>query len=176
MLFRSVSQSRYRVVEETANSISRKASTRGTKFHKHCEDYLKNLPLDFKTPIEVDAFNTFKAILNRINNIHAQEHRMYSDHLRMAGTVDCIAEFDGKLSVIDFKTASRPKDRDSIENYFMQCSAYAIMFEERYKIPVSQTVVLVSVDDHEPQCFVQKRDTYISRLLEYRDLHESKNC
>ena len=167
---------RQRVGEETANAISRKASTRGTRFHKLCEDYLKNLNLEFKTPIEVDAFNTFKPVLNRINNIHAQEHRMYSDHLRMAGTVDCIAEFDGKLSVIDFKTASRSKDKDSIENYFMQCSAYAVMFEERYKIPVSQTVVLISVDDCEPQCFVQKRDTYISRLLEYRDLHESKNC
>ena len=167
---------RQRVGEETANSISRKASTRGTKSHKHCEDYLKNLPLDFKTPIEVDAFNTFKAILNRINNIHAQEHRMYSDHLRMAGTVDCIAEFDGKLSVIDFKTASRSKQKESIENYFMQCSAYAIMFEERFKLPVSQTIVMISVDNCEPQIFLEKRDNHTKRLLEYRDFYESKNC
>lgn len=167
---------RQRVGEETANAISRKASTRGTKFHKYCENYLKNIDPEFNTPFEIEAFNAFKPLLNRINNIHVQETRMYSNHLRMAGTVDCIAEFDGKLSVIDFKTASKSKDRDSIENYFMQCSAYAVMFEELYKIPVSQTVVLISVDDEDPQCFVQKRDSYISSLLKYRDLYESKNC
>jgi genome maintenance exonuclease 1 len=167
---------RERVGNEVANKISNQASTRGTRFHKLCEDYLKNLPLDFKNPLDIECFNTFKPVLNRINNIYAQEHRMYSNHLRMAGTVDCIAEFDGKLSVIDFKTASRAKERLSIENYFMQCSAYAIMFEELYGIPVSQTVVLISVDDHEPQCFVQKRDTYVESLLAYRNLHEEKNC
>lgn len=171
-----ISEWRQRVGEEKANEITRKASNRGTKFHKHCEDYLKNLQPEFKTPIEVDAFNTFKPVLNRINNIHVQETRMYSNHLRMAGTVDCIAEFDGKLSVIDFKTASKEKQKDSIENYFMQCSAYAIMFEERFKLPVSQTVVMISVDNCDPQIFLEKRDNYTKQLLEYRDLYESKNC
>lgn len=165
---------RQRVGEEAANRISSKASGRGTRFHKLCEDYLKNKPVEYKTPLDVESFSKFKPLLHRINNIHLQETKMFSDHLRMAGTVDCIAEFDGKLSVIDFKTASKSKQEDSIENYFMQCAAYAIMFEERFNIPINRSVVMISVDDSEPQIFVKKRDDYVTRLLHYRDLHESK--
>jgi len=98
---------------------------------------------------------------------------MYSDHLRLAGTVDCVAEFDGRLSIIDFKTASKQKQKSYIENYFMQCAAYAIMFEERFDIPVSQIVVAIAVEDDEPQVFIEKRDTHVKRLIHYRDLHES---
>jgi genome maintenance exonuclease 1 len=100
---------------------------------------------------------------------------MYSDHLRIAGTVDCIGEFDGKLSVIDFKTAAKPKDRSYIENYFMQCSAYAIMFEEKFDIPISQIVIAVAVEDGDPQVFIEKRDTHVKRLLHFRDLYERKS-
>ena len=116
-----------------------------------------------------------KPQLSRIDNIYAQELRMYSDHLRIAGTVDCVAEFDGKLSVIDFKSASKPKDKSYIENYFMQCSAYAIMFEEIFKIPVSQIVIAIAVEEEDPQIFVEKRDNYVKRLLYYRDLYEKKH-
>ena len=105
--------------------------------------------------------------------MYAQELRMFSDHLRIAGTVDCVGEFDGKLSVIDFKTANRRKDPSYIENYFMQCSAYAIMFEEIFEIPVSQIVVAIAVEDDEPQVFVEKRNTHVKRLLHYRDIYES---
>lgn len=165
---------RQRVGEETANKISRQASTRGTKLHKACEDYLNNKEPTLNTPLEKELFNSFKTTLHRINNIHAQEIRMYSDHLRMAGTVDCIGEFDGRLSVIDFKTASKQKDKDSIGNYFMQCSAYAIMFEERFGIPVSQIVVAIAVEDDEPQIFLEKRDHHVKELIRYRNIYESK--
>lgn len=164
---------RKRVGNEQANEISSKASLRGTKFHKLCEQYLQNQSIEFNTPIEQHAFNTFKPVLHRINNIHLQEQKMYSDHLRIAGTVDCIAEFDGKLSVVDFKTASRLKDKTYIENYFMQCSAYAIMFEEIFKIPVPRIVVAIAVEDEEPQIFIEKRDDYVKNLLYYRNLYES---
>jgi genome maintenance exonuclease 1 len=93
----------------------------------------------------------------------------------MAGTVDCIAEFDGKLAVIDFKTASKRKDPSYIENYFMQCSAYAIMYEERFNIPINKTVVIIAVEDDEPQVFFETRDNHVKRLLEFRDIYESKN-
>lgn len=166
---------RRRVGEETANKISRAASTRGTAFHKVCENYLNNEPVNLRTPIEVERLNVFKPFLHRINNIYAQEIRMFSDHLRMAGTVDCIAEFDGKLSVIDFKTASKPKEKEHIQNYFMQCTAYSIMFEELFKIPVPRTVVLIAVDEHSPQLFLEKRDTHVEKLIYYRDLYESSN-
>ena len=164
---------RQRVGSEEANKISGKASTRGTKLHKNCEDYINNKNPVFKTPFETVLFNSIKPTLHRINNVYAQELRMFSDHLRIAGTVDCVGEFDGKLSVIDFKTANRRKDPSYIENYFMQCSAYAIMFEEIFEIPVSQIVVAIAVEDDEPQVFVEKRNTHVKRLLHYRDLYES---
>lgn len=165
---------RNRVGNEQANAISKKASLRGTKLHKACELYLDNQQPTFSTPLEKELFEQFKPILHRIDNIYVQEQRMYSDHLRVAGTVDCIAEFDGKLSVIDFKTSSKVKDKDYIENYFMQCSAYAIMFEERYKIPVSRIVVAIAVEENQPQVFVEKRDSYVKQLLSFRDLYELK--
>ena len=107
--------------------------------------------------------------------IYAQEIRMYSDHLRLAGTVDCVAKFDGKLSVIDFKTSSRSKNKEGISNYFMQCTAYAIMFEEMFGIPVSQTVVAIAVEDDAPQIFVEKRDNFVKELLYYRNSYETKH-
>lgn len=165
---------RQRVGEEKANSITRKASVRGTKLHKACEDYLGNKNPELVTPLQTEMFNNFKPVLHQINNIHAQEIRMYSDHLRMAGTVDCVAEFNGRLSIIDFKTASKRKVKDSISNYFMQCSAYAIMFEERFNIPVSQIVVAIAVEDDDPQIFLEKRDNYVEDLISYRNNYESK--
>ena len=166
---------RKRVGDEEANKISRQASSRGTRIHTLCEQYLDNKELTFKTPLDTETFNRFKPVLHRINNIYAQEIRMYSDHLRIAGTVDCVAEFDGKLSVIDFKTSKRLKNEEDIENYFMQVSGYAVMFEERFGIPVNRVVVAIAVDDQDPQVFVAKRDTYISNLLNFRDLYERKS-
>jgi len=164
---------RARVGNEEANRVSGKASARGTKLHKSCEDYINNKEPVFKTPLEAELFQRFKPVLHRINNVYAQELQMYSDHLRIAGTVDCIAEFDGKLSVIDFKTSTKFKDKSYILNYFMQCSAYAIMFEERFNIPVNRTVVAIAVEDSEPQVFIEKRDSYVKELIQYRDTYES---
>ena len=166
---------RQRVGAEEAGKISGKASTRGTKLHKACEDYINNLVPVFQTPYERDLFKRFSSTLQRIDKVYAQEIRMYSDHLRIAGTVDCVGEFDGVLSVIDFKTSAKEKDKKYIENYFMQCSAYAIMFEEQFGIPVSQTVVAIAVEDGESQVFVEKRDTHVKRLIHFRDLHERKS-
>lgn len=166
---------RKRVGNEEADRISRQASGRGTRIHKLCEDYIDNKPLEFKTLLDQELFGEFKPALHRINNVYAQELRMYSDHLRIAGTVDCIAEYDGVLSAIDFKTSKRAKNKEDIENYFMQCSAYAIMFEEQFGIPVAQIVVAIAVDDDEPQVFVERRNTYVKRLLHFRDLYESKS-
>lgn len=165
---------RQRVGEEEANRISKQASGRGTRIHTLCENYLNNEKPEFKNPLDIEMFDSFKPVLHRINNIYAQEIRMYSDHLRIAGTVDCVAEFDGKLSVIDFKTARKPKREEDIENYFMQATAYAIMFEERFGIPVGRTVIAIAVDDETPQVFVNRRDGYVERLLYYRDLYERK--
>jgi genome maintenance exonuclease 1 len=111
-------------------------------------------------------------LLDRINNIHAQEIALYSDHLRLAGRVDCIAEFDGKLSVIDFKTSGKPKKKEWITNYFAQAAAYAIMYEERTGTPINRSVILIAVEDEEPQIFIESRDNYVKDLLHARDLYE----
>jgi len=160
---------RKRVGEEEANRISKRATTRGTRVHSLCEDYLNN------KEVLIDMFDqyTFKALkpaLDRINTVHALETQLYSDHLRVAGTVDCIAEFDGKVSVIDFKTSSRPKSRDDIHSYFQQCAAYAVMFEERTGIAVSRLVIIMSVDgENEASIFVEKRDDWIGEFIEARE-------
>ncbi len=172
---KSIMEWRARVGTEEANRIASKAATRGTKLHKICEDYINNEIPVFKTPLERELFSSIKPHLHRINNVYAQELRMYSDHLRVAGTVDCIGEFDGKLSVIDFKTSNYEKQKEKIENYFMQCSGYAVMFEELFNIPVSQIVVVIAVEDGSPQVFVERRDNYIEDLIALRDQYEKKN-
>jgi genome maintenance exonuclease 1 len=164
---------RKRIGAEEAAKIGQRAAARGTKVHTYTENYLKNEPIDFGLNIFTqEIFNTFKPVLEPINNIHCQETRMFSHHLRLAGTVDCIAEYNGKLSIIDFKTASKPKKHDWIHSYFMQCAAYAIMYEELTGIPVPQLVILVAVEDEAPQVFIEKRNPWVPGLLKYRDLYE----
>jgi CRISPR/Cas system-associated exonuclease Cas4 (RecB family) len=170
---------RKRVGEEEANKISNKASTRGTKIHTLTETYLKNENVSDKidevkaSMLDVEMFNKFKPILDPISNIHCQELALYSDHLRMAGRVDCIAEYDGKRAVIDFKTSNKSKSKSYIESYFMQTAAYAIMYEERTGIPVPWLVILIAVEDDAPQVFIEKRDDWVKKLLRTRDYYEN---
>ena len=113
-----------------------------------------------------------KDLLSDIDNIRALEATLYSDHLRLGGQADCIAEYKGRLSVIDFKTSNKKKTRSQCYNYFMQCSAYAIMFEERTGIPVDQTVILMAQEDEGPAIWVEKRDEFVPKLLDARDDYE----
>ena len=152
------------------------ASVRGTKIHGLCEDYINNDELNTEkiTFVEEIIFNNMKTYINRIDNIHCVEQFLFSEHLRFAGQVDCIAEFDGRLSVIDFKTSAKLKKKSNIKNYFAQCAAYAIMFEERTGVPIDTTVIIIGVDGEDPQLFVEKRDNYTEYLLECRDLYEKE--
>jgi genome maintenance exonuclease 1 len=170
----SIMQWRKRVGEEEANKISRQASTRGTKIHLLCENYIDNEEVDISklSMLDLAMWNSFKPVLSRIDNIHAQEIALYSDHLRLAGRVDCIAEFDGKLSIIDFKTSRKPKKKEWIDNYFAQAAAYSIMYEERTGTPINRSVILIAVEDEEPQIFIERRDNYVHHLLHARDLYE----
>ena len=166
-------QWRKAVGEEEANRITRRATNRGTRYHKICENYLNNeKDIGIKTIFEKLLFDSTLPLLNRINNIHYQETKLYSDHLRLAGTVDCIAEFDGRLSVIDFKTSTREKFRDDIHSYFIQCSAYAIMYEERTGIPIDKIVIIMAVEDDKPLLFIEKLNTWVNDLLECRQTYE----
>jgi genome maintenance exonuclease 1 len=167
---------RERVGEEEANRVSRKAAFRGTRFHTMAEKYLQNELSggDFSL-MDYEMFKVAQPVLDRIDNIRAQESTLWSHHLRLAGRVDCIAEFDGKLSVIDFKTARREKDEEHIQHYYMQAAAYAIMFEERTKIPINRLVIAIVVEDGFMQVFESRRDKHVNSLLYYRDLYEAFN-
>ena len=172
----AIKEWRERVGAEEANKIVRKASRRGTRVHKICEDYINNVEIDYGEiePINHFLFKQIKPILDtRLEEVFGVECILYSDYLRVGGQVDCVGMFDGKASIIDFKTASKRKRREWIQNYFMQESAYAVMFEERCKIPVSQLVTIIAVDSDEPQLFIEKRDDYIQEFISYRDLWES---
>lgn len=161
---------RARVGEEEANRISSRAAKRGTAIHSLCEDYLYG-----KNPVpsmfDSQVFNSLVPHLDKIDNIHALESKLYSDHLQVAGTVDCIAEYEGKLSVIDFKTSRRLKSKEEIPGYFIQTCAYAIAFEERTGIPVSRLVVIMGVDDEEPLIFIEKRDRWVDQFKELREAY-----
>ena len=165
---------RDRIGPAEAAKIGARAAARGTKLHMFTEHYLQN---DLTVFNGVDLigqhfFDEFKPILSAIDNIHCLETKLYSHHLRLAGTVDCIAEYDGVLSVIDFKTASKPKRHEWIHNYFMQTSAYAIMYEELTGIPVPQLVILVAVEDSHPQVFVERRNRWTQGLIDLRNIYE----
>lgn len=166
----SIAKWRARVGEKEANRISYRSSTRGTAVHEIIEKYIDNDP-DYRlgyTPDIIASLNDVKPILDsNIDNVYAQEAPLYSNHLGVAGRVDCIAEYNGKLSIIDFKTSMKPKRKDWINNYFMQEAAYAIMFEERTGRPITQLVTIISVDGaNEPQVFVEHRDNWVRPLRE----------
>jgi CRISPR/Cas system-associated exonuclease Cas4 (RecB family) len=166
---------RSRVGEEEANRISRKACVRGTAVHTLVEKFVNNEEV-LQEGVMPDVMQNFKSLMpileSRLNNIRLQEKPLYSDHLGVAGRVDIIGEFDGKLSIVDIKTSKKKKYRSGITNYFMQEAAYAIMFEERTGIPITQLVTLMSVDYEEPLVFIEHRDDWTDSLLntieEYR--------
>ena len=151
----------------TANAISRQATGRGEDVHAIIEKYLDNDPNYAKgyLPHIVNSFKDLQPIFDsRIGKIYAQEAPLYSDHLGCAGRVDCVAEFDGQISIIDFKTSRRHKTKDKIHNYFMQESAYAIMWEERTGMPITQLVTIMTIDHYEPQVFIEHRDNWTDQL------------
>ena len=166
----SIQKWRKKVGEEEANKISARASRRGTKFHSIMESYISNQERDsfLNENVMPDmklAFNNMLPTLDRLDNVHYLETMLYSETLGLAGQVDCIAEFDGIPSVIDFKTSLKLKREDWILNYFEQCTCYSLMYEEMTGIKAKQIVVLISVDDEpEPQVFVRQRGDYIPEL------------
>ena len=153
--------------DDVANYVSRTAAMRGTKVHHMCEDYLNNEDMERhkKEFLPYALFNQLadKALCN-IDNIHAQECSLYSDKYGVAGRVDCIAEYDGVLSIIDFKTSTKTRIDSWNENYYIQGSAYAEMFQERTGINIDQVVILVVTEDGSVQEFIKNKSDYIEPL------------
>ena len=156
---------RKKVGEEAANKISRQASSRGTNVHTLCERYLNNDKLGNIMPDAKEMFHSLVPLLDKIDNIHYQEQALWSEQLGLAGRVDCIAEYDGVLSVIDFKTSKRIKTRDKILDYFWQECAYALMYEELVGTPINQLVTIMAVDNEQPLLFIEKTEDHIEGLV-----------
>ena len=161
------------VGEEKANKISGKAMARGSRYHYLQEDFINNKLTEERlkeiTPLDLMMFNQTKELTSRMGDVYMLEGSMYSDELEMAGRVDCIAEFAGKVSVIDFKTSTKVKSPSKIKGYFMQETAYAKMFEERYNIPVERIVTIIAVEETgQSQMFVEEPKNWITPLMDLR--------
>jgi len=170
---------RARVGKDKAQAKSTNSATRGTRYHKLVEDYINN-QLD-KTkyhdmPLPWFMFTKSQKVLDRINNIYLQEAALYSDVLKLAGRVDCIAEFDGVLSIIDFKTSAEKKPEKYLMDYYVQECGYACMLQELYGITVQQLVTIVATEEGEPQVSVVKpKKEYLILLQEYIQEYQNKH-
>ena len=155
---------RQSVGNDVANQIMRSAAKRGTAVHQLVEDYLNNIELSNQDVLPTALFTLLKPELDNINNIVIQEGGLYSDKWGIAGRVDCIAEYQGKLSVIDFKTSTKEKKEAWVENYFIQGSAYCEMYEEMYGQPIDQIVILIVTEEGATQTFVKNKKDYLPLL------------
>jgi genome maintenance exonuclease 1 len=157
---------RARVGAEEANRISTKASRQGNAIHALCEKYIKNEEgfLTESMPHLVEMFESILPLLDRVDNVHVTEGAMYSDELGLAGRTDLIAEFDGKLAIIDYKTSRRIKTWEMCASYFMQGAFYAHAYEERTGIPINNIVIIMAVENEEPLLFRETKDRWLEPL------------
>jgi hypothetical protein len=159
---------RKRVGVEEADKITKRATSRGTDMHTLVEHHLKNENLPTVQPLSEILFKIAKPTLNRINNIRSLEGSLYSTYFGIAGTVDCIAEFDGELAIIDFKTSAKPKPREWIDGYFVQCCAYACMLHELTGLSVKKFVIIMSCENGEVEVYEERdKEKYIRMLVQY---------
>jgi genome maintenance exonuclease 1 len=160
-----------KVGEQEANRIVSVSKGRGTRLHTLAENYLKNKSLGTTMPDAMEMFLSVKPIINRINNIQYQEQNLWSEKYGIAGTCDCIAEYEGKLSVIDFKNSRKIKAKEWITDYFIQCTAYACMYEELIGKSIEQSVIIMAVENEKPLVFIEKTSDYINTLVNYIDYY-----
>lgn len=145
---------------------AKRTMNRGNKLHSLIEKYLNNEKLDKKKidPFTLDLFLQMKKNVDKIDNIHALETPLYSKLLKLAGRVDCVAEYNEELAIIDFKGSTKAKRKEDIDNYFMQATAYSIMWKERTSVPVKKLVILISSEDGGPQIFEADPMDYVAAL------------
>ena len=177
---KGIQEWRKRVGAETANKISTQAARHGTSAHQLFEDYIKNDNFEEKfkgaMPTTQQAFISLEKELNQIGTVHALEAPLYSHELQLAGRVDCIAEYFGnEISIIDFKTSRNPKERKWIQNYFIQETAYAKMFEELTGKKVHSLITMIAVSDGSSQLFVEQPNSdYVDQLQELRSQYRTE--
>ena len=166
---------RDRVGEEEANRISFMATSRGTAVHQILEDWILGQEAVTKPmPVHVETANGLKQLVSPyLGEVRMVEGQLFSHHLRTAGTVDLVAEFDGEMAIIDWKTSNWPKKRDQITNYFMQEAAYAVMFEERTGVKIKKLVTVVAYNEGR-QLFVEDPEEWIPEFKKMREMYDSQ--
>lgn len=167
-----------RIGLEAANKERDRAGIRGDNLHEMVERYLKNEDISFVGEYETQykiLFNILKPKLNQISNIQIQEVGLYSDYFKIAGRCDCIADFDGIPSIIDFKGSSKEKKEDWISNYFIQASFYAAAYYEMTGVRIPQIVILVVNELGASQIFIEKPHKWWKQLKEIQIEHEKEN-
>ena len=168
---------RQRVGEVEANKVSARAATRGTNIHNMCEKYILGEEVDTSMPFNMTMFRQIKMILDdKVDMIRATECTLFSHHLQIAGTCDLIADYDGRLSIIDYKTSAKRKRKDWIEGYFLQASLYSYMLWEMTDILVKDIVIIIGVDDSlESQIFIERPQRYLEKAVDlvrsYHKMH-----
>ena len=150
--------------ENVANWEMGRAARRGKSTHKLVEQYLKGETPSERSVLPLGMFRLMKPYLDQVNNIHMIEQIMYSKELTIAGQVDCIAEYNGKLSVIDFKTANKERQESWIGNYFEQTTAYAVKYEELFGTPIEQIVILIAGEDGSMVPYIKEKKDYLPQL------------
>ena len=161
---------RQRVGEKEANRVTKESTTRGTDYHEAAQAYLENRELDWNNylPLTEFMFKSSQPYLDKIGKIHAIERTLYSEYLGLAGRVDCIAEYDGELAIIDFKTSKKIKPEKWIEQYFVQETAYACMYYELTGIPVEKLITIMVTPEGDVHVYDKRnKSDYIKLLVKY---------
>jgi len=152
-----------------ADTETKRCAARGNAVHTMANKFLSNdvEPTKGQLLEHVGEFNSLKLVLKKIDNIYALEIPLYSDVLKVAGRVDCIAEWDGQLAVIDFKTSTNDKSSKMIEDYYLQAAGYALMFHEMYDIQINEVVIVITVEKGiVPLVFKRDVESYIEPLIQ----------
>lgn len=178
MSAQGIAEWRARVGNETANKISTQASGRGTKVHTIAEDYLKNKEnyLQGHMPSNIETFNQIKKYLDEwCDDVYGNEIALYSNELRTAGRCDLVARIHGIRTIGDFKTAKKWKKEEWIQNYFFQCTAYALMLYERQKIWCPQICLMIATDEDGLQPILKQTRQYVEQVRDFFDDWHAKN-
>ncbi len=169
---------RQRVGEEEANRITKAATTRGTQMHSLVEHYLANEPLPKAAPLPRTLFEIIRPEVDKINNIIGVEIPLYSDYFNIAGTADTIGEYNGQMSIIDYKTSAKVKPREFVENYFVQAAAYSAMLFQMTGIKAKQLVIIMACESGEVETYIETDIMKYLKLLQkyikkFKDDHEN---
>ena len=166
---------RKRVGEDEANKIGTRAANRGTAVHSIIEKYLHGEDTTEFLPHIRQSLENLKPLIDKnVTKVYATEVSLYSDHLKAAGTGDAVLEWAGVATIIDWKTSRRPKKKKDIPTYFMQGSAYAVMWEERTGMPIDRIRIVMDVDDFHPVMYIEKRDDWIDQFIYWRDEYNKR--